>query len=733
MEPDSIVQLVGSGNVSTVENEWMKVVETADVSLAKLATYHVVLAELKRVDRDSVAAELAWAAIESLSERSDPAAILTVAGPFLLAVGNHEELRAQVTDLYRAAYAGREGLEGLLTEAGLAAGRPVRRALRTLEVCLALSEGSYLTARDDDRAARVDAMDPSIWEFTLTVGSSSQTLGPVELADAFQPAAPTEFRVMRHFAADELVKHMRTDPASVVTDICRQHGDKIDSDVLELRLVPDLLSEDEWKKWWPRARSALKKCPNITLTGRSPYAISYHDVAIAPEDAFLCEFETQRDLNKRFALVGKYLRECKSRCTDPSVDALRRCYDFFRNRAEQQSKKRAAAAGQHWMMAAWVGEAAGIEEALSRATDYVRNSSDLSKLFRHIEPEELFDVACRCLTQARPDDWQDQLLTLLPMFPLTACDQAARRLVEAGRTADDLAVVVEQILASPVACFEGLLWLWDGPTDEAMIGYTQPVKILTRILATLEVARLSDDVPHAIHRTISARARAVLPARKYERFLKCLDALEPSMARTLRRQITRGEGLGLRVRDDLVREIDRRVPPVGAAAEPEPWERDDTLFVTRKGLAKKEGEITHHVNVKMAENARAIGRAAEHGDLSENSEFKFALEERDLLRARLAQMNNEVALARVVSPDEVPTDHIGVGTKAVFRRLSDGEQYDMTFAGPWEANLEEGWFNYKAPLSQTLMGKCVGDVVEFDHSGIVGRYQIVSLHNALAE
>jgi transcription elongation factor GreA len=309
----------------------------------------------------------------------------------------------------------------------------------------------------------------------------------------------------------------------------------------------------------------------------------------------------------------------------------------------------------------------------------------------------------------------------------------ARRLIEAGRTADDFAPVIEQVLGSPVECFEALLWLWDGPACETELNNAPPVTILTRILRTLEEARLSDAVPRETHGTMCRRARTVLSARKYERFKKCLDDLEPSMARAVRMQITRGEGLGLRVRDDLVREIDRRVPTEAPRSAPEPWEREDVLYVTQAGLARKEAEIEHHVNVKMAENARAIGRAAERGDLSENSEYKFALEERDLLRARLAQMNEEMARAHVLRPDEVPTDQVGIGTRVVFRGLADGEHYEMTFAGPWEADAEKGWFNYRAPLPQSLMGKRVGEVVEFDHSGVVGQYEIESVHNALAE
>jgi transcription elongation factor GreA len=160
--------------------------------------------------------------------------------------------------------------------------------------------------------------------------------------------------------------------------------------------------------------------------------------------------------------------------------------------------------------------------------------------------------------------------------------------------------------------------------------------------------------------------------------------------------------------------------------------RDDVLFVTREGLSRKQQEIDHHVNVKMRENAKAIGRAAEHGDLSENAEYKFALEERDLLRARLAQMNAEVEAAELITPEEVPVEHVGIGTKAIFKRVRDGEPYELSFLGPWEADAEKGRLNYRAPLAQAVLGKRIGDTIEFDHTGAAGTYEIVALENALA-
>ena len=172
MKPESLIQLIGSGNATTVENTWMSVMESPDMTPPQLADYQVVLRALCEKGQSSQAATLAWTAIETIAARCTPHESLTVAKPFLLAVGEGDDLRVQVVDLYRSAYADLEGLEALLTESGLGGGRPVRRAIRTLDVCLTLKEGDYLAGRDEEAAAQVSQIDRADWLFTITVGSA---------------------------------------------------------------------------------------------------------------------------------------------------------------------------------------------------------------------------------------------------------------------------------------------------------------------------------------------------------------------------------------------------------------------------------------------------------------------------------------------------------------------------------------------------------------------------------
>jgi len=123
------------------------------------------------------------------------------------------------------------------------------------------------------------------------------------------------------------------------------------------------------------------------------------------------------------------------------------------------------------------------------------------------------------------------------------------------------------------------------------------------------------------------------------------------------------------------------------------------------------------MNVEMPANAKAIGRAASYGDLSENSEYKFALEERDLLRARLARVNQDLSIARMMTLDEVDTSQVSIFSTVELTPTDGGPAVRIHIVSPWDSNAAERRFNYKAPMSQAVLGKHVGDVIRMAFDG----------------
>lgn len=706
--------------------------QSPDVTPAALRAYQPVLTELCKTGRTSVAEEWAWSAIESMSTRLSPQETLDLASMFLSAIGDSKDLREQVCELYRAAHSDREGLDELLTEAGLAGGRPVRRALRTLEVCLTLQDGDYLASRDGDGAAKTVRVDRKAWRIAVDAIGSKETVGAVELADRYRRAAADEFFVLRFFDPEGLLERLNKDPAAVIVELCKGRDGTLDSADLEMLLVPDVFNAAQFKSWWTKGRAALKKRSDIQVDGRSPYNMKYVDVPVAHDEILVTEFGKLRDPADRLERFDKYLRECKDRNEVPSDAGLRRCHELAVQLAKDWSTKGSSRAGLAWAVAGRIGDTCAAARPWDGLRDLLKDSDRVKGWMTEFTDDALFDRAVGALGEAHPQDWREFLIDMLPALPANLCDRAACHLLDGGWRAEEFDQIVQRILSAPAACYEAMFWLWDGPTRKELDARINALTILTRLIRLLDEARRGQGFDKERAKTISTRARSVFGARRYERFLRCLEKLDSGMAGPLKTQIALLDNLGRSVPEDLIDHLKRKFPHKEVVVETPSWKREDVLYVTRSALTRKQEEVEHHVNVKMKQNAQAIGAAAALGDLSENSEYKFALEERDLLRARLAQMNAEVAMAQIIESGQVSTDRIGIGTRVAFQHTSTGERVEMTFLGPWDADHTKGIYNYKAPLSQTLMGKGIGEEIPFEHDAAQGTFRIAEIHNALA-
>lgn len=733
MKPQSFVELISGGNINEAEEAWMAMIESPDVTLAHLVPYDIVLRELATRNQKDRAATMAWAAIENLLERFESKEVLTVAGPFVVAVGEGEELRSQAVKLYQQAFEGQEGLEELLTEAGVGGGRPLRRAVRTMRVCLELKEGDFLLEGDEQAAARVERVDRQAWQFAITGPDGPEELGAVHLADRFVGVPADEFHVMRQFQPEALLERLAKDPVSIISDLCRNNENKIDSDELLAILVPSPLSATEWKKWWTKARTAIRRSPNLAIEGRSPYYLTYTDTPASLEEGQLKKLAQIYDPGAQLDLVDGYFRDCSAQGKKPCDEFVGKMLEDIVSRAEKAASRSVPEAAGYFAVALRIAHNADLEGGVPQATSFFEEVDDIEQALLTISNDTLLTIACDCVRSARSNDWPNLFKRLLPRFPAAVCDYASGHLIDAGQARDDFDPIMEAILAFPIAHFDALLWLWDGPKHKEVIPVPGLVALISRIIRALDDARRDDTLAKETIKRLSLRARAVLGARKYERFDECLELLDSGRANALHTQMRQLDSLGRSVRDDLMARLRRKFPIEKAAVVRAPWERDDILFVSQTGMRKKHEEIEYHINVKMKENSKAIGDAAEKGDLSENSEYKFALEERDLLRARLALMNAEMAIANVLAVDDVPVDHAGIGTKLIFRRVEDGQSYEISLVGSWDADSERQRINYKTPLAGKLLGKKVGDTIVFDHTGAEGEYEIVALENGQEE
>lgn len=137
-----------------------------------------------------------------------------------------------------------------------------------------------------------------------------------------------------------------------------------------------------------------------------------------------------------------------------------------------------------------------------------------------------------------------------------------------------------------------------------------------------------------------------------------------------------------------------------------------SLKVSKESLDNKKREYEILVKEKIPANKAAIATAREHGDLSENSEYKMARQDQETLLARRDQLESELQIAQVIDFENVDTSSVSIGTVVTVKQQSGDEHSTITILGAWDSDPERNIISYKTPLAQALLSKKIGDVVE---------------------
>jgi transcription elongation factor GreA len=134
--------------------------------------------------------------------------------------------------------------------------------------------------------------------------------------------------------------------------------------------------------------------------------------------------------------------------------------------------------------------------------------------------------------------------------------------------------------------------------------------------------------------------------------------------------------------------------------------------VSAKILQKLEVQIRALEYELHNELPREIKIAREHGDLSENAEYKAAKERQEIVRARLGLMQKRLAELSMVDFSKIPRDAVGLGSTVIVYDVKTENEISYRLVTSEEANVANGAISTTSPIGRGLLGKRVGDVVQ---------------------
>jgi transcription elongation factor GreA len=136
------------------------------------------------------------------------------------------------------------------------------------------------------------------------------------------------------------------------------------------------------------------------------------------------------------------------------------------------------------------------------------------------------------------------------------------------------------------------------------------------------------------------------------------------------------------------------------------------VILTADGYKKLQQEIDVLRNDKRREVAERIRVAREFGDISENAEYDDAKNEQAMLEHKIAQLEERILSARVITKKEISKDAVSVGAHVRLRDMQANKTFEYHIVGSAEADPTANKLSNESPVGKAIMGHKKGDVVE---------------------
>jgi transcription elongation GreA/GreB family factor len=133
-------------------------------------------------------------------------------------------------------------------------------------------------------------------------------------------------------------------------------------------------------------------------------------------------------------------------------------------------------------------------------------------------------------------------------------------------------------------------------------------------------------------------------------------------------------------------------------------------LTSMRSYVRTRAEYDNLVNVQIPANTTAIETARAHGDLSENSEYKYAKEQQRFLNGRRASLEKELNTVKPFDFSEQQVEKIIIpGCVVTLHYLADGHEEVINLLGIFDGDSERSFYSYDSPMGRVLMTRSTGE------------------------
>jgi transcription elongation factor GreA len=583
----------------------------------------------------------------------------------------------------------------------------------------AMKPGAYVVHRSWG-FGQIKSFDDATLKLVIDFkGKKSHAMDPAFCVTTMEVLPDNHLLVRKETEPKKILELIADNPAQLIVEALESYPNKATTAIdLEITLS-QVIGEEKFKKWWADARKAVAKDPRVSVPEKKTECYILRETPVSAEDEIFDQFNSTRSARRRISLAEDFASASAHKAAQANLtDVLKGVADAVKDSNQLDSAERLYGAAVRDRIAKVAGVDAATYEP-SQAS-LVANLRDLPAIAEKI-PVQFQSQFLELIKETHPIECRDIVFNLLKVSQGKFTTECINFLVENGYS-EDLASTLkrwqtEQNLRAPV-----LLW----------IVKNRHSKKFAKLLNDLITPRLLSAIFFAIdYEALQAASARRIPlgdilSDDTELIADLLSTADPETARDLANTLLLNQGFEELTKKSLLARFIKIFPNIQSLVAVDAEAKEDQLLVSRGSFERKREEYEMIVSKKIPENSKAIATAREHGDLKENSEYKMAKQDQQVLMAQKSQLERELARARITDFKDASVEQVSVGS-VVEVKIPDGGTTRYTILGVWDGDPEHQIISYKTPLGAALIGKRKGDSVKVKMGAAEDSYSIVSI------
>ena len=588
----------------------------------------------------------------------------------------------------------------------------------------AMAPGNYCLHRSWGFGKIVD-YDPVAAKIIIDFeeGKKGHAMAPAFCVDKLDVLKPNDILVRSRIEADLIEEMIKKAPGDLMCEIISAaDGQAMTTAEIE-RVLARVIGPIKYKKWWTATKKVLVKDPRIGAPIKKSDPYIFRDEPVKPEQEILEQFHSTKNSKQKILLGEKLyaLSENISVVREEMPQILEELTDAIRNAKSLSQADRLHGVWVRNNLARDLHE--DVETLEPSSASILDATADYSELAAEL-PALYFKRYLDLIRRTYPDKWLQMVEDLLRNSSGKFTTECINFLLEQEQQ-ERISYCLDRWLNEQTIKGPLLLWVVKNRNSKKYYSIINPL-VTPRLLAAMFYAIDYEALQNASTRRIPL---GDLLSDDTDLIPDLLADANVETARDLAQTLLLNQGFEELTKKSLLARFIKKFPTVQSllAGESANASEDDALIVSQDSFNAAKAEYEDLIATKIPENKQSIVTAREHGDLKENSEYKMARQDQDILLSRKNELEVDLSRARVTDFTEASNGLVGIGSIVDLKEGSTGKKHQYAILGAWDSDPKNNILSYKTPLAQQLLVKEKGATAATKIGGNEEEWTIVKI------